>query len=40
MYKTISSFNDVEIKDTNTLVICDIDETLLTWNKNLLIFIK
>lgn len=33
MYKTISSFNDVEIKDTNTLVICDIDETLLTWNK-------
>lgn len=35
MYKTISSFNDVEIKDTNTLIICDIDETLLTWNKKL-----
>lgn len=33
MYKTISSFNDVEITNSNTLVICDIDETLLTWNK-------
>lgn len=33
MYKTISSFNDVEIINSNTLVICDIDETLLTWNK-------
>lgn len=35
MYKTITGFNDVEIKYINTLVICDIDETLLTWNKKL-----
>jgi hypothetical protein len=33
MYKIINSFDDVIINNSNTLIICDIDETLLTWNK-------
>lgn len=33
MYKIINTFNDVEVLVSNILIICDIDETLLTWNK-------
>ncbi len=29
MFTTISSFNQIEIKKKNTLVLCDIDDTLL-----------
>lgn len=35
MYHTISNFDNVKITKSNTLIICDIDETLLTWNKKL-----
>ena len=33
MFIPINSFNDVKLGDPNTLVICDIDETLLYWKK-------
>lgn len=32
-YKTINSFNQIDISKSNTLVICDIDNTLLYWKK-------
>jgi hypothetical protein len=31
----IHSFNQVVIKGSHTLILCDIDETLLRWNKSL-----
>ena len=32
-YKKINSFNQIDIFKSNSLVICDIDNTLLYWNK-------
>jgi hypothetical protein len=34
-YKTILTFNDIEINLHNTLIICDIDDTILYYEKNL-----
>lgn len=33
MFTCIKSFNDIKLNDPNTLVICDIDDTLLYWSK-------
>ena len=33
MFTTINSFNQIELGNKKSLVICDIDETLLYWNK-------
>lgn len=35
MFTTINSFNQIELGNKKSLVICDIDETLLYWNKKL-----
>jgi hypothetical protein len=32
-YEKINSFNQIDISKLNSLVICDIDDTLLYWNK-------
>lgn len=34
MYLSISSFSQIEQIEPNSLIICDIDDTLLYWNKN------
>jgi hypothetical protein len=33
MFTTISSFNEIKLENPNTLVICDIDNTLIYWDK-------
>lgn len=33
MYTTINSFSQIEQIEHNSLIICDIDDTLLFWNK-------
>jgi hypothetical protein len=33
MFSPINTFNDVKLLNQNTLVICDIDETLFYWKK-------
>jgi len=33
MFTTINSFNQIELKNKKSFVICDIDETLFYWNK-------
>lgn len=38
-YIEINNFNDIEI-NSNSLIICDIDETVLTYRKNLRYFIE
>lgn len=39
IYKTITTFNDVEIK-LNTLIICDIDNTILKYKKDYNYFVE
>ena len=33
MFEIINSFNQIDINNTKTLVICDIDETFISWKK-------
>lgn len=33
MFTTINNFNQIELSNKKTLIICDIDETLFYWNK-------